>query len=487
MEQVLDPTQQIKNVDKIALKFTNINKEGVHDLSFMSKELFRLLTTGDIMSSCNLSVIVQLVQLILDNPPQQKSLEKLKVLLETAFTMMIKEASDDLNNFVSDPESNLNLFSLYNKIIGTDPLNINVLKLDHTTSKFINKMFAIKYPSYVIKNKRNFNVDDISEFTRLFTVLEEKYFDGTINYEIPVFGIHENIFFNDYPKDIDTNLSIKINNINKNNIIIDDTHIVERFNSDEVITELIGKYDDNITFSGIKLLTYIINSGIAYCNFDEYLKYFSLDSLDIVHSGNLRQRNDMIDTIIELEKNKYSCKKNYKIDRNITVQIETMKKYRDDDLIDLLKIHYKLEENVTFKITHTKINNGNESVLEDGIKYYISNDKTRLEFGYPSGRIYEIYSYSELDDYYKNEGSIRIFMKKWNIYAYPSAMHLLINKNFDKQSISGDISAKTIDKDIETIIELINKGFIYNCSSLEEKEYIQNMIRDNNKYIELEQ
>ena len=110
-------------------------------------------------------------------------------------------------------KSNLNLFSLYNKIIGTDPLNINVLQLDHTTSKFINKMFAIKYPSYVIKNKRNFNVDDISEFTRLFTVLEEKYFDGTINYEIPVFGIHENIFFNDYPKDIDTNLSIKINNI----------------------------------------------------------------------------------------------------------------------------------------------------------------------------------------------------------------------------------------------------------------------------------
>lgn len=66
-------------------------------------------------------------------------------------------------------------------------------------------------------------------------------------------------------------------------------------------------------------------------------------------------------------------------------------------------------------------------------------------------------------------------------------MHLLINKNFDKHSISGDISSKTINKDIETIIELINKGFIYNCSSLEEKEYIQNMIRDNNKYIKLEQ
>lgn len=410
MEQVLDYTKTLINIDKSALKFTNKNNDGYHDLSFMSPELFHFLTTGDIISSCNLSVIEQLDRLIDRFPSQQKNLENLNILLKTAFSMFVKESSDNLNYFILDPNYDLDLYELYDKIIG---IGINSYELNSVFSddvtKFIKKILAFKNPNIIIENKYNFNIDDMLEFNRLFTILEQKYFRGVINYQVPIFDLQNILIFVDYRTNSIFDLTLKI----------DERPILKRIYSDEIITELVKKYNNNIFLSGTQLLS-LLNGNT---------NYNITDSLDIVHTGSFEERNKIINDIKKLGKN-------YTVSREIVVKfyINNNKQFLPNDLIRFFCNEYDLDYNVDVIIqkTNKKIEHFN---AEQTLEYFVLCDKTKLEFYEPFRRIFKIYSYSKIEDYYRNENSIRISVKNFKILGYPSAMNILAKKNlFNVQS-----------------------------------------------------
>lgn len=455
MEQVLDYRHKINNIDTYALKFTNKNIDGYHDFSFMSPELYHLLTTGDIISNCNLSVIKQLDLLIHQYPSQQKKLENLNILLKTAFSMLIKESSVDLNNFILEPDYYLDLYALYDKIIGSeiDSFDLNCTFSDQIT-KFIKKMIAFKNPSLIINEKHKFSIDDMKEFNNLFMVLEQKYFRGVINYQVPVFDLKNIEIFYDYQTINNLDLTSKI----------DESRILKRIHNNKIITVLMNKYTEHTFFSGTHILSIL--------DFSEHSNYFNL--LDIVHTGQFEERNEIINDIIEYEKNKYNYQKNYKIWREIVlkVYINNDKRYCYDDIIKFFFNKYNLNynPNIIIQKTHKKIKS---EIAEQPFEYVVLCDKIKLEFIKPFERIYKIYSYSNIEDFYKNESSIRIYLKNFKIFGYPSAMNILAKKNLFK----GEEKNKEIDKLIHNSSP--NKNILSENSS----EYIHQEINSNENCI----
>lgn len=469
---VIKPNKQRVEIDENSLALKNLVEPGVHDLSKLSDKTFDLLTTCNVLLYCDLSVINELLSLMTHTAEP-----KLKIIYSSVlmyFQQMVEATyGKELTDFFTiENTNNLNLKKMFDNIICVDKdishifteikrrqdLDNLEVKWKSGTEDFVKKLCVLVKPKII--NSYKFTDDELSTLNKYFCILEDKYIRG-LNDEAPVFNLDDSSNNKYFTKYFDTQFQVKRNKSVKTNLLLDKSFILQRLcASDKIFKYLDENKLSTVYVTGSKLLSMAANSPFENCTNKEYMIYYFAEPLIFIHTGNIKERNNIIDKILAQHETEYSYSSNYTMYRKIEVNVKTGgKPFEVDDLKEHFCDKNDLEKDIV--VINFKIDNTKNSIKE--IFMEVVSDETYIQILVPGKETklvaYKIFGETDIREYYSKQSCPHIYFNSGDIYVYPTVMNLLLNKNF---------SSEYTEKDN---FELIVRGFIFNADSEEQQLY----------------